>query len=166
MFPSSVNLAHNTVKILALAFLSGTDMHISRSKRPARLNAGSNESGRLVAPMTMTAFPPVFSMVRLSKHVNNCATILLSIPRDAVSRLGVMASISSMNTKQGALAMASSNKERTFCSDWPDMPLTISGALTRKKATPNSPAIALANEVLPHPGGPCSKIPRGGSTPK
>ena len=164
--PSNVNLLHSTINIRARAFLSGTDIHISRSNLPARLSAGSNESGRFVAPMTMTACPPVFSMVRLSKHVNSCATILLSMPREAVSLLGVIASISSINTKQGALAIASSNKDLTFCSDCPDIPETISGALTRKNATPNSPAMALANDVLPHPGGPCNNIPRGGSTPK
>lgn len=46
------------------------------------------------------------------------------------------------------------------------MPLTISGAEMRRKATPSSPATALASSVLPHPGGPCKRIPRGGSTPE
>ncbi len=47
----------------------------------------------------------------------------------------------------------------------PDMPDTISGAEMRKNGTPLSLAIALANAVLPQPGGPCSRTPRGGSTP-
>ena len=47
----------------------------------------------------------------------------------------------------------------------PDMPDTISGAETRRKGTPHSLAIAFASAVFPHPGGPCSRTPLGGSTP-
>ena len=43
---------------------------------------------------------------------------------------------------------------------------TISGAEILMKVTPSSPAIALASSVLPQPGGPCSRMPRGGSTPR
>jgi hypothetical protein len=46
---------------LSRAASSGTFIHISRSKRPALRKAGSNESGRLVAPMISTGFPSVFS---------------------------------------------------------------------------------------------------------
>ena len=47
----------------------------------------------------------------------------------------------------------------------PDMPETISGAEMRRNGTPLSLATALARAVLPQPGGPCSRMPRGGSTP-
>ena len=40
------------------------------------------------------------------------------------------------------------------------------GAEIRKKATPSSAAIDVASSVLPHPGGPWSSSPRGGSTPR
>lgn len=40
----------------ALARSSGTPMLISWSNLPARRNAGSKESGRFVAPITMTGF--------------------------------------------------------------------------------------------------------------
>ena len=49
--------------------------------------------------------------------------------------------------------------------DSPDMPETISGAETRRKGTPQWLAMALARAVFPQPGGPCSRTPRGGSTP-
>lgn len=52
----------------------------------------------------------------------------------------------------------------TFCSDSPDMPLTISGADILRKATSSSPAMAFAKSVLPQPGGPCKRIPLGCST--
>ena len=34
-----------------------------------------------------------------------------------------------------------------------------------KKVQPTSVAMACASVVLPQPGGPCSRMPRGGSTP-
>jgi hypothetical protein len=37
--------------------------------------------------------------------------------------------------------------------------------LTFMKGRASSPAIACANRVLPQPGGPCSRNPRGGVTP-
>ena len=46
------------------------------------------------------------------------------------------------------------NKFLKFCSDSPERPLIISGADTLKKGTPTSPAIAIANVVLPVPVGP------------
>lgn len=42
--PSTTKGAHRTCRMCSRACLSGTDMHISRSKRPARLMAGSMES--------------------------------------------------------------------------------------------------------------------------
>ena len=50
-------------------------------------------------------------------------------------------------------------------SDSPAILLMISGPLMRKKKAPVSLATALAMRVLPVPGGPYSKIPRGGFTP-
>lgn len=52
--PSSLSLEVSTCKMRARAASSGTPSAISRSKRPALLSAGSKESGRLVAPITIT----------------------------------------------------------------------------------------------------------------
>lgn len=70
-----------------------------------------------------------------------------SISLPAVSRLGVMASISSMKRRHGARPCASANKARTFASDSPDMPDTISGAAIFTNDTPSSPATAFATNV-------------------
>ena len=37
--------------------------------------------------------------------------------------------------------------------------------LTLINGSSSSPAIACASKVLPHPGGPCKRNPRGGATP-
>jgi hypothetical protein len=70
-----------------------------------------------------------------------------------------------MNRMAGALSTAAPKISRTFCSDSPDMPDTISGAEILRNETPSCPAIAFASSVLPQPGGPWSRMPRGGSTP-
>lgn len=83
------------------------------------------------------------------------------------------------------ITLASSKVSLNVFSDSPDMPDTIEGAdilmngtsasyivfhhklKLRKRYGLNTkslltPAIACANNVLPHPGGPCSKIPLTG----
>mmetsp|Transcript_1104 Transcript_1104/g.3553 ORF Transcript_1104/g.3553 Transcript_1104/m.3553 type:complete len:311 (-) Transcript_1104:3-935(-) len=77
-----------------------------------------------------------------------------------------MASTSSMNSKLGAAAIAAWNNCRIFASDSPDMPDTISVAATLKKGTPVVPAMACASFVFPEPGGPWSRTPVGGCTPR
>lgn len=62
----------HTSKMRARAARSGTPKQISRSKRPALLSAESRSLGRLVAPITTTGFPPVFSIVSESMHVSSC----------------------------------------------------------------------------------------------
>ena len=63
------------------------------------------------------------------------------------------ASISSMNTMQGALALAFSKRSRTRDAPTPTNSSTNSEAAQEKKGTPASPATALASSVLPVPGG-------------
>mmetsp|Transcript_18685 Transcript_18685/g.75095 ORF Transcript_18685/g.75095 Transcript_18685/m.75095 type:complete len:204 (-) Transcript_18685:869-1480(-) len=133
---------------------SGAPISSSRSNLPALLKAGSIESGLFVAPRTITGFPSVFSRDKSSMQVSNCATILLSISLLAESRREHIASTSSINNKHGAFSRASSNRSLNFRSESPDIPETISGAEIFKYATPNSPAIAEARSVFPHPGGP------------
>lgn len=89
-----------------------------------------------------------------SMHVKNCATIRLSISLCALSRFGVIASISSINRRHGAsfyrflncvvrvgetgLTFASSNVSRNVFSDSPDIPDTMDGADMLMKGTPSS----------------------------
>ena len=83
-------------------------------------------------------------------------------PVQTFSLLGAMASSSSMKMMAGAFFSASSNAFLRLLSDSPASLLIISGPLMRKKNAPVSLATARAIRVLPVPGGPYSRIPRGG----
>mmetsp|Transcript_13528 Transcript_13528/g.30299 ORF Transcript_13528/g.30299 Transcript_13528/m.30299 type:complete len:306 (-) Transcript_13528:293-1210(-) len=72
-----------------------------------------------------------------------------------------MASISSMNTMQGAFSLACLNRSLTRAAPTPTYTCTNSEPETEMKGTPASPATALASRVLPVPGGPLSRHPLG-----
>mmetsp|Transcript_23348 Transcript_23348/g.78494 ORF Transcript_23348/g.78494 Transcript_23348/m.78494 type:complete len:306 (-) Transcript_23348:726-1643(-) len=142
-------------------FSSGTPMSTSRSKRPKRRRAGSMEFGRLVAPMTTTCERDL----RPSMSVSSWLTMRRSTSPWVFSRLGAMASISSMKMIAGLFFSASSKAFRRLDSDSPASLDMISGPLMRKKKAPVSLATARATRVLPEPGGPNMRMPRGGLTP-
>ena len=70
-----------------------------------------------------------------------------------------------MKMMAGEFFSASSNAFRRFDSDSPAIFDIISGPLIKKKNAPVSLATARAINVLPVPGGPYNKIPRGGLIP-
>ena len=72
-----------------------------------------------------------------------------------------MVSISSMNTMQGAFSLACLNRSRTLAAPRPTNISTNSEPEMEKNGTPASPATAFARRVLPVPGGPTSRAPRG-----
>src|SRR5699024_4164968 len=80
-------------------------------------------------------------------------------------RFWPMASISSINTMQGAFSLACLNRSRTLEAPMPTNISTNSEPDIEKKGTPASPATALASMVLPVPGGPTSKTPLGIEAP-
>jgi hypothetical protein len=67
-----------------------------------------------------------------------------------------------MKMMAGEFFSASSKALRRLLSDSPAILLIISGPLMRKKKAPVSLATARAIIVLPVPGGPKSRMPRGG----
>mmetsp|Transcript_30127 Transcript_30127/g.84150 ORF Transcript_30127/g.84150 Transcript_30127/m.84150 type:complete len:306 (-) Transcript_30127:812-1729(-) len=140
---------------------SGTPMSISRSKRPKRRRAGSIELGRFVAPITMTWA----RLLRPSMRVRSWDTMRFSTSPWVFSRLGAMASISSMKMMAGAFFAASSKTLRRLDSLSPASLDMTSGPFMRTKNAPVSFATALAMRVLPQPGAPYIRIPRGGFTP-
>jgi len=71
------------------------------------------------------------------------------------------ASISSINTMQGAFSLAWRKRSRTREAPTPTNISTKSEPESEKKGTSASPATALANNVLPVPGGPTSNAPFG-----
>jgi len=70
-----------------------------------------------------------------------------------------MASISSMNTMQGAFCRACSNISRTRAAPTPTNISMNSEPLMLKNGALDSPATARASSVLPVPGGPTSNSP-------
>ena len=89
-------------RISNLPSLSGIPISISLSNRPGLLNAGSIESGRLVAAIT-TTLPLDFIP---SINVNNWETILFSNSPETSSLFGAMESISSMKIILGEFSSA------------------------------------------------------------
>ena len=75
------------------------------------------------------------------------------------------ASISSINTIQGAWCFASAKRSRTREAPTPTYISTKSEPEILKNGTPASPAIALAIMVLPVPGGPTRITPFGMRAP-
>ncbi len=142
-------------------FLSGTPIIISRSNLPPLRIAGSRASGLLVAPMTTTS-PLVLSP---SIRVKSWATTLLSTSPETSSRLGAIASISSINIMLGAFSSASSKISLRRSSEPPTYLLIISGPCIEMKWASVSLATAFASKVLPVPGGPCISTPFGGDIP-
>lgn len=61
---------------------------------------------------------------------------------------------SSKKSTQGAAALALSKISLTLASDSPNHMVKSSGPLTERKLAEHSLATALANNVLPQPGGP------------
>lgn len=66
-----------------------------------------------------------------------------------------------MKIMAGLFFLASWNRDLTLAAPTPTKICTKSDPDTKKKGTPASPAVALANIVLPVPGGPVSKAPLG-----
>ena len=67
---------------------------------------------------------------------------------------------------QGAFSFAFSNRSLTLLAPTPTNNSTNSEADIDKKGTPDSPAIAFANNVFPVPGGPIKRTPLGILAPK
>ena len=122
--------------------------------------AGSRISTLLVAAITIIpSFTPKPS-ISTSIWLRVCSLSSCPPPRP-VPLLLATASISSINTIQGAFFFASLNKSRTLEAPTPTNISTKSEPDIEKNGTPASPATAFASRVLPVPGGPVSITPLG-----
>ena len=162
--PIGLSLAW-TCKISSLPITSGLPTTIFRSKRPGRRIAGSRISTRLVAAMTMMPSLTPKPSISTSNWFNVCSLSSCPPPRP-VPRCLATASISSMNTIQGAFCFASSKRSRTLDAPTPTNISTKSEPEMLKNGTPDSPATAFASKVLPVPGGPTNRTPFGILAPK
>ena len=149
-----------TFKISVRPLISGRSTTIWRSKRPGRSSAGSRISGRLVAAIIMMPSLALKPSISTNNWFKVCSRSSWPPPRPA-PRWRPTASISSMNTIQGALFFAWSNRSRTREAPTPTNISTKSEPEILKKGTPASPATAFASRVLPVPGGPYNSTPLG-----
>ena len=138
---------------------SGGPTGITRSNRPGRTTAGSSAAIELVAH---TNRRPGDSRTRTMALSSSFTTAWVS---GRAARELAMSSTSSMNTTTCSSASRSS-KARWSSSAIIAAPLAPSfDGSNSTKGQPNRPAIALANDVLPVPGGPNRSIADGARTP-
>mmetsp|Transcript_38322 Transcript_38322/g.91553 ORF Transcript_38322/g.91553 Transcript_38322/m.91553 type:complete len:208 (+) Transcript_38322:587-1210(+) len=100
---SRINLEAYISRISMRPLRSGMGTTICRSKRPGRVRALSRDSGKFVAQMTTT--PLLFSKPSIS--TKSWFRVILTAVLSRLERLEPTASISSMNTIQGACFRAS-----------------------------------------------------------
>mmetsp|Transcript_8962 Transcript_8962/g.26686 ORF Transcript_8962/g.26686 Transcript_8962/m.26686 type:complete len:216 (+) Transcript_8962:2902-3549(+) len=142
---------------------SGSGSGTTRSNRPGRVSAVSRAASRLVAPMTRIWCDAPKPSISASSWLSvwSCS----SLPPAPSLRLEPSASISSMKRTHGARRAAASKTPRTRRAPRPTKTSTNSEPAHARKGTPAEPATALARSVLPVPGGPVSKTPRGRRAP-
>ena len=139
---------------------SGGPMGITRSNRPGRTTAGSRAAIEFVAH---TRSRPGASRTRTIAFSSSFTTACVS---GRAARELAMSSTSSMNTTTCSSASKSS-KARPSSSAIIDAPCAPSfDGKSSTKGQPSRPAIALANDVLPVPGGPNRSMADGATTPK
>ena len=149
-----------TFRISSLPCRSGSSTGTRLSNLPGLNRAGSRFSGLFVAARIMTPLLPSKPSISVNSWFNVCSRSSLP-PMPEALRLPPIASISSMNTIQGAFSFACLNRSRTLDAPIPTNISTNSEPEMEKNGTLDSPATALASMVLPVPGGPTSRIPFG-----
>ena len=153
-----------TFRISTRPLRSGLSTIIRLSKRPGRSSALSRISGLLVAARMIIPFFPSNPSISERSWFNVCSRSSLPPPYFE-SRLLPMASISSINTIQGAFFSASLKRSRTRDAPTPTYSSIKSEPEREKKGTCASPATAFARSVLPVPGGPTKSAPLGSLAP-
>mmetsp|Transcript_18453 Transcript_18453/g.46689 ORF Transcript_18453/g.46689 Transcript_18453/m.46689 type:complete len:313 (-) Transcript_18453:677-1615(-) len=152
-------------KMRRLVLASGSGNSILRSMRPGRMSAGSSDSMRLVAMMTLTSPMESKPSSWLSSSSMVRCTSLSPPPPELSVRADPMESTSSMKMMEGACSRAMTNSSRTMRDPSPMYFCTSSLPMTRMKHASVRLATARASSVLPVPGGPYMSTPFGGSMP-
>ena len=153
-----------TFKISTRPFRSGLSTMIRLSNRPGLSSALSRISGLLVAPRIRIPLELSKPSISESSWFSVCSRSSLPPPY-LLSRLRPIASISSIKIIHGAFFVASLNKSLTREAPTPTYSSIKSEPASEKNGTCASPATALANSVLPVPGGPTRSAPFGSFAP-
>ncbi len=154
-----------TRRIASRSLTLGSGIVTCRSNRPGRSKAGSRTSGRLVAPRTTMPMVGSKPSISESNWLSVCSRSSLDTTAPEPARRWPIASISSMKMIAGARLRASANRSRTRAAPTPTNISTKLEPVTEKKGTCASPATARASSVLPVPGGPIMRTPRGTTAP-
>merc|ERR1719410_3224865 len=163
-FSTLIDLAW-ILKMLVRPSKSGSANSTLRSRRPGRVRAGSSVSGLFVAINTlMLPRGSKPSSWLISSNIVLCTS--LSPPAPSSNLAPPTASISSKKMRQAFLVLAISNSSLTILAPSPTYFCTNSDPITLMKQASVLLATALAQRVLPVPGGPYSKTPLGGSIPR
>ena len=145
---------------------SGISTKIWRSKRPARINARSRISARLVAARIITPLLVPKPSISVSSWFKVFSRSSFEPWEILFPRARPIASISSIKIMLGAFSLACLNRSRTRLAPTPTNISTKSEPESEKNGTFASPATALASNVFPVPGGPTSNAPFGILAPK
>ena len=149
-----------TLRICSRPRISGKDTTTCRSNRPGLSSAGSRTSGRLVEAITIMPSLPSNPSISTSNWFRVCSRSSWPPPTPAPLCLPT-ASISSIKIMQGVCFLACSNMSLTREAPTPTNISTKSEPEILKNGTLASPAIAFARRVLPVPGWPTIRMPRG-----
>mmetsp|Transcript_528 Transcript_528/g.1802 ORF Transcript_528/g.1802 Transcript_528/m.1802 type:complete len:228 (-) Transcript_528:172-855(-) len=140
---------------------SGSGTTTLVSKRPGRTSARSSASGKLVAARTMTPVFCVKPSISTSSWLSVFSRSSLPPKLPPRPRAFPTASISSMKTMQGCIALAWAKRSRTRAGPTPTNISMKSEPEMERKGTFASPAVAFASSVFPQPGGPERRAPFG-----
>mmetsp|Transcript_6899 Transcript_6899/g.20987 ORF Transcript_6899/g.20987 Transcript_6899/m.20987 type:complete len:298 (-) Transcript_6899:748-1641(-) len=155
-----------TMKISVRPFTSGGSIFICLSKRPGRSSAESSVSGRFVPARTTICPVEVKPSISTSSWLSVFSRSSLPPKLPPRPRALPTASISSMKTIHGCIALACEKRSRTRAGPTPTNISMKSEPDTERKGTFASPAVALASRVLPVPGGPTRSAPLGILAPR
>mmetsp|Transcript_25468 Transcript_25468/g.50817 ORF Transcript_25468/g.50817 Transcript_25468/m.50817 type:complete len:283 (+) Transcript_25468:987-1835(+) len=150
-----------TRKISFLPWMSGLSTVICLSNLPGRVRAWSRMSALLVPARTTTPDDSVKPSISTRSWLRVFSLSSLPPEKPPFPLCLPTASISSMKTMLGALALASLNRSLTREGPTPTNISMKSDPEMLKKGTDASPATALARSVLPVPGGPQRRAPLG-----
>merc|ERR1719270_52655 len=163
-FSTLIDLAW-ILKMFVRPSRSGSENSTFLSRRPGLMRAGSRVSGLLVAISTLML--PLGS--KPSNWLISSNIVLwtsLSPPAPSSNLAPPTASISSKKIRQAFFVLAISNSSLTILAPSPTYFCTSSDPMTLIKQASVLLATALAQRVLPVPGGPYSSTPFGGSMPR
>mmetsp|Transcript_27320 Transcript_27320/g.79639 ORF Transcript_27320/g.79639 Transcript_27320/m.79639 type:complete len:387 (-) Transcript_27320:542-1702(-) len=159
--PARVRPRRCTSKISFRPWMSGLSTWICRSKRPGRTRAWSRMSTRFVPARTTMFVELVNPSISTRSWLRVFSRSSFPPEKPPRPRWRPTASISSINTMQGALVRASLKRSLTRDGPTPTNISMKSDPDMEKNGTLASPAVALARSVLPVPGGPQRSAPLG-----